>query len=761
MKRTGFTLLELVISCAILVTVFAFAATALTRVHRLRIESESQTRLMTEGRALLDELADELAHVAGTNLWVANAVTSGGHPESQSLACVRYATHPASRANGDAYAALPFFFHSRDFSFDDAVTAERSRGAVEEDAILYSNAARRIVYDVRSDGSTSVTNAYAADEMGTHIPAAGKGETISVPFTTGSSVTTYGSRTSYSGTFTVVPSGHEGTNTVLVTASFNTSHSGERTVAMRRPAAVAWPEPSTLRATARAEAMVTAEPVADTGNVSTNAFLVPGFLEYTNAPVSTATFTDAETNATVRTDLGASIEGSMQEATNSPPAVGQLLYGPQEGTIVMDGYWTWGEAAPANTNGILSGVSLVLNGGRTNTYASAADVAAMATGAVTRADANFQFSEILDFLTLDFAPPTSDGTNDVNEASSTTEGEPSVTDPEPSATDPGPSATNPELSATDLEPSATNAPLFSTDARLYAILTNLVSVAAPIAVTNEFAPVDAAGAALPVYVSEVLAYEERATPLDFASAFSVRSAVAGADTNVPPLAAQGYRRQLNLGIERVVTGTNLSLRVVHDWTADTFYSLRFDVPAALVPTNGNARTYGGVVTNVFPKGTSYDSETQWHDIVLEEDFQGSDERTAGIWLRVEGDRDKSELVAREEIARLPYAKAGNKQWPDRDTLHPRAWQALHSVVVTPLCFSTNENERLDLIVWDPRDDPPGPPVCADIYVELLAPAHRLRADKMPEGEKRDKYIQDHVIRLTRRAPVGTARRTLP
>ena len=50
-RRNGFTLLELVISCAIVVTIFALATTALTRVHRLRADSESQTRLMTEGRA--------------------------------------------------------------------------------------------------------------------------------------------------------------------------------------------------------------------------------------------------------------------------------------------------------------------------------------------------------------------------------------------------------------------------------------------------------------------------------------------------------------------------------------------------------------------------------------------------------------------------------------------------------------------------------------------------------------------------------------
>ena len=761
MKRAGFTLLELVISCAILVTVFAFAASALTRVHRLRMDSESQTRLMTEGRALLDELADELAHVAGTNLVVEYATPAGGHPMSLTLESVRYAKHPASRKNGDAYDTLPFLGHARDFyGAGDEVGVGRFLGAVDYDSALDSTTgARRVAYDLKSDGSSSVTNAYAADEMGTHIPAAAKGDTISVPVTTGSSATTYGSRTSYDGSVLVVPSAHEGTNTVMATAAFNSSHSGERTVTMRRPGwngngqvsplldVVAWPPPSTLRATVRAESVIRAEPVAE--NVTSNAFLVPGILEYTNAPVSAATFADAETNATVRTELEASVEGFVQETTNALPVAGQLLYGPQDGTTVVESFWTWGETATVNTNGILSGVSLVLNGGRTNTYASAADVAASATGVVTHADANFQFAEILDLLTLDlsFSPGESGGTNDMYETSSVTNEVPSVTNSVPSVTN--------EF------PSVTNASPFTADARIYAMLTNLVSLAAPIAFTNEFAPADDSGAALPVYVSEVLSYEERATPVDFAAAFSVNSAAAGADTNGPPLTAQGYRRQLTVEIERVVTDTNVTLRIVHDWTADTSYGLRFDVPASLVPTNGSGRAYGGVVTNVFPKGTTYDSETQWHDVVLEEDFPGADERTSGIWLRVEGDRDKSKLETREEKVAIPYVKSDKNPWETSDPLTPAAWQSLRSIVVTPLCFSTNENERLSLVVWDPEDDPPGPPVCADIYVELLSSAHRLRADRMPEGEKRDKYIQDHVIRLTRRAPIGTARRDLP
>ena len=92
---------------------------------------------------------------------------------------------------------------------------------------------------------------------------------------------------------------------------------------------------------------------------------------------------------------------------------------------------------------------------------------------------------------------------------------------------------------------------------------------------------------------------------------------------------------------------------------------------------------------------------------------------------------------------------------------PAIWDSIQKAVITPLCFSTNENQRLNLMVWDPEDNPPGPPVCADIYLELLSPIHQRRAKRIKDDERREHYIQNHVIRISRRAPIGTARKELP
>ena len=756
-RRNGFTLLELVISCAIVVSIFALATTALTRVHRLRADSESQTRLMTEGRALLDDIANQLAHVADTNLWISK--TNADNQDGKlTLALIRYAVHPQSRQNGDAYSDTPYYSTRIDFasgaSRNPTSSVERiARSTIPGDQLLHSDV-DLVTYDTIKRGSSSVTNAYSADEMGTHIPAAAAGDTIRVPVTSGSSATTYGTSTSFDAFISSSPSPFEGTNTVSADVTFKNEHSGENTLTIRKPVAGRWPPPSTRIARITATAEISAE------NLTTNSFMTPGHLDYSNVPLSTVTFPIDETNATARTTLAASIAAYDSLPPPAPPAytntndvavvsvntydvpvsvtndvptsvtndvpvpvtndvpmsvtndtpyvsstnglvVGELLFGPYDSPYVASNYWSWGEAASVNTNGIISGISLVLNG-RTNTYASASDVAAAATSTVTYATANFQFSELYDLLTVDLDEGT----------------------------------------------------------EAFGALSNVISSLGPVAFTNEFAPKDATGGALPLFVSEILSYEERLSAQDFATAFAAQSAFAAAGTNATPLASQEYRRLMDLVITREVSTNEMTIRVGHNWNTQTRYRLLFDVEASLVPTNG--WHYGGAETNVYPNGTSYDSETRWVDVVLDEDFDGADERTAGIWLREEDERDLTELVVKTNSVKIPYSRPRDAEsGVSEKSLAPAIWSSIQNVVITPLCFSTNENHRLDLMVWDPADDPPGPPVCADIYLELLSPAHQRRANRIADDDRRDRYIQNHVIRISRRAPIGTARKVLP
>ena len=757
LRGGGFTLLELVISCAIVVTIFALAATTLTRVQRLRADSESQTRLMTEGRALLDDLADQLAHAAGTNIWISEN-NSGDNDGKLTLALIRYAVHSHSLKNGDAHDDTPYYAMRLDFASGNAgnqtSSVERvARSSISGDKLLHSNV-NFVTYGTISRGSSSVTNAYSAEEMGTHIHAAAKGDTIRVPVTYGSSATTYGTRTSYNAHVVVLPSPIEGTNTVYADVAFENVHSGELNLSFHKPVAGRWPQPSsrTLRIDSATE--INAE------NLATNSFLAPGYLDYTNVPLSVATFHLGDTNATALTALTASVtaydslpppastntndvpvsvtNGVPASVTNGVPVSvtndvpvsatngvpvavtdgnpypdtpyvsstnglvsGQLLFGPYDAPVPVSNYWTWGESTTVDTNGVISGISLVING-RTNTYASAADLAATSTSTVTHADANFQFSEIMDLLTVLF--------------------------------DNG------------------DSPLGS--------LSNLASVAAPVAFTNEFATNDDAGSPLPLFVSEVMSFEERLSPNDFAAGFSTHSATAAAGTNATPLALQAYRREMNLVMANEISTNDLSLHVGHEWHTYTSYRFIYDVDASLVPTN--TWHYGGTSTNVFPNGTSYDSETCWTDVVLEDDFEGADEPTTGIWLREEDRRDLTELIVKTNSFKIPYSEAKDaKSGVSEKEMAPAIWDAIHDIVITPLCFSTNEHRRLNLMVWKPDDDPPGPPVCADIYLELLSPEHRRRANKLPAGERRDSYIQNHVIRISKRAPIGTARKELP
>ena len=489
---------------------------------------------MTEGRALLDDIANQLAYVADTNIWISGQDASA---EGHSLYLIRYAVHPQSRKSGDAYADTPYHAMRLDLltrrGASSSFSVERiARSRTPEDPLRDAKGPDHVTFGtVRREGDPlSVTNAYAADEMGTRIATAEAGDTIRIPVTTSSSVTTYGARTSSSGHVAVVPSPFEGTNTVMADVVFENVHSGERIFSIRKPVAGRWPSPSTrtFRLSALAE--------VDADNISSNAFLTPGHLDYTNAPLTTVLFSDAETNATAQTLLTAILSDGQPAATNASPVLtndvpivrtavsGELLYGPINTPFTISNYWTWGEAPPIATNGILSGISLVI-GGRTNSYASAVDVAASATSTVTRADANFELAELLDLLTLDL----DEGSN------------------------------------------------------AFASLSNIVALTPPVAFTNEFTPRNASGEAIPLYVSETMSYEERATPIDFTAAFSVKSAAAGTGADATPLLGQTYRREMDLVVERDIAATGATIRVVHDWRTETRYDLLFNVSASVLP----------------------------------------------------------------------------------------------------------------------------------------------------------------------------------
>ena len=62
MKR-GFTLLELLISCALLLAILGILGTTVNRAHQIRQEATRRTTLLTQGRAVLDFIASDLQSI--------------------------------------------------------------------------------------------------------------------------------------------------------------------------------------------------------------------------------------------------------------------------------------------------------------------------------------------------------------------------------------------------------------------------------------------------------------------------------------------------------------------------------------------------------------------------------------------------------------------------------------------------------------------------------------------------------------------------
>ena len=74
----------------------------------------------------------------------------------------------------------------------------------------------------------------------------------------------------------------------------------------------------------------------------------------------------------------------------------------------------------------------------------------------------------------------------------------------------------------------------------------------------------------------------------------------------------------------------------------------------------------------------------------------------------------------------------------------------------PLAFKTDQNGESSLEVWEPGEEEP--PVCIDIYLELIDPAIGRRAATMPDADTRHSFVRRQVVRLTKRVPLQTHNR---
>lgn len=739
-RSAGFTLLELLLSCAILVSVFSIAATVLTRVQRIRNDADTQTRLMTEGRALLDRMAADIALCAGTNGLVRYSTAPVDEPEDSSsphlLEFIQYTPFPQKGEAGSAYTNVPYMR---------ACLAEQyyEVSSVTENELEYEDDGETLVYSTRQSGSAhTITNAFAGEEMGSHVMSAGKGDTISIPITSSSSRRLYGTSESANGWLEIIPSEQEGTNIINASVVFTNTFSRTTTYTVKRPVAGFWPEGAessadfsqeftceasgsdATNAPLRALSMfypdyrdiletrdiittneivhIVTNTVAEIdlpAEIVTNIVTVVETNTVTFADTPLAAFTNetvaVSTNTTAATALASALVLSRTEngetlllSQTNTVVEGRAAFSPSSSVRCATNYWSWGGEA-IKTNNIISGMSIIA-GGKTNTFATAEDVAQNVAKA-TVIDGYEYSSSLNDSFALSIS---------------------------------------------------TNAPTSLSDFDL---------VQPPVTFSNSFYKYDKTGKLIPL----ILWYSPSLRETDYADRvglnFSYSAHAVGASTNRTPIVAENVRRSLTYSTRSAVTDTNIVITVDQRCDVTAEFLLSTEVPSSIIETN--RYDYSSSRTNVYETGTAYDSETTWRDIVLDEDFPGADDRTVGVWLKEERGQTPTELIATTNIRqriKMPANVNVNEHANSHDAIAYR-------LIVTPLTFGTNETTRLDLRPWQ-EDDPP--PVCVDLYLEMLSKKDRERAENLT-GDKKNDFIRQRLVRISRRVPFATARRALP
>lgn len=663
-SRSGFTLLELVISCAILVSIFAIAASSLTRVHRVRSQSRERSRLFIQGEEILDFLADGFAHVAGTN------VLAKGGDGSLELEIVRFEDYPPSATRIDGLAAwtVPFRKVTLNLSRMGDGSFVATRDVMDKrigDVVFEVDSAETVRYEIVRDGTRTNINAVAKEDFGTHLLPAQKGDTILVPVTTTSTVDTYHETYGHGGSVEIIPSENEATNILFATVSFTNAVSSSVTRSIVRPVAVSWPAASSNEtrlasivhglsgSIASNTLQVSTNEWTNTSTnfqagVWTNATLESCLLFYTNMPLSEAYAEDPSTNGAYATHLAALVEMAARE----------------EGSV---------DFATVSSNDLVVGEVL---------YAVATN------GARERID-------MADFTRYLFAPeiPPALSTNLLSEIP--------TSDPAEDIFAPAPAASNPP----------------------------------PFYVYHRFATMAAGSVG--------------ALDLEF----DVSATAYSAYSEFPPITSHEYWRRLLVETRTETTSTNSSSTMSFDAVSISAFTLCVPVPAGNYPTN--TYQYGGAWTNIVKDGTTTDTDVKWTEYVLDEDFSGADLAQPGIWLE-EGREQASHLNATTNSAEALTASKFQVNGlldisNDKDS--QLFWAPVHSIKVTLLAFSNDDGSRLNLVQWKPGRTTD--PVCADIHLELLSPEDRKRANNISD---KSTYISHHVVRMDRRAPIGTRRR---
>ena len=694
MKR-GFTLLELLISCALLLAILGILATTINRAHQIRQEATRRTTLLTQGRAVLDFIANDLQSIIATNL---DIIGEQGYRDYPAFTNTLHFTKTITLADtdpGSATNALPaervrYFVATNDYPAPfQGYALYRQTGAWSNRAGTASAVVgqRAEMDETTSGGSYTVTNIVAGPGT-TRLPPAMAGETILVPVNSSSTSRVYDWDTSTAAWLDVVPADDAGlTNQINATVVFTASYAHLSTNIIERPPTntVVWPDAPVTTVSTGCQFLVqqTVAGIAFAAGEYTNTLTSTSFgardwirLTGTNVQqvVSTNELTAAvETNqvTTVWTnDLSlaswtgcwVTVQSDLPSVTTTPVRVAWATTNLP--ALFFNNYWTWVDS-PDTTNRL-------------------------------DALADRQMNETLHAWQL--------------------------------AVDP----------VVDL----TNFPW-----RLSFALTNTF-VFPPPGASNNVPPIPA----IPLELDAVEVIEGAGNSSDWATLSRTWQTATGT-MPVPPFQSQTRHQQTMTSITNHITGTNMISVILETTTLVITNRLTAWVPAGVIATNRYA--YETTTRDGDWIESDRDTDTTWVPVVLQNDFEGADVEIHSLWL------DASERAGHTfdykfgDIHDLVGERAGDddKEPPMTD---PRLLlDGVAACYFQPLAFKVESGEP-QLGPWSPGDTEP--PVCIDIYLELIDPAIGRRAATMPDADTRHSFVRRHVVRLTKRVPLQTHNR---
>lgn len=677
MKR-GFTLLELLISCTLLLIILGVLSTVITRTNALRIDGIRRTTLLTQGRAALDIIADDIQSVVGTNLAkITDAklmAVSFGSTNNVGLWLIR--TTSPQRGNPSGEESDP----PVEQLFYQVVATNRNTGP--RTCFLYrghrpyvadqeptSTVMGHIVTRTReSDGRTYFVTNVVAGNGETLLPGGQKGDTIDIPVNSVSSTRIYDWTTSSSGWLDVLPTDNPTTNRIVATTVFindfyiNSAYTNE-SASLTDPPVGFWP--TTPRAT-----VSTGYQAITFINTSTNLFHshtttnIPSIVTnspsgamgiFTNTlPINVTNEIDTISNATFTNAWHSYYREETQPAVPTNTFVGVQYAWTNHPVSTISNVWEF----PPDTNKVHGVLGQSFSYDWASWDTSAAPILALSNMAW----------RVSSFTSVN--------------------------------------------SFTNTSPPIANLPL-----SLHA--------------TNIFA-----------FAINAFAYESMITNHSVALAHG---------NTLAPIQTQVYFRASETVATNQVTKDKLVVTVwqhIHQVTTNVLESF---APATLT-TNNHYRVADETTTRDWVD-TIRDVDTTWVPYTLIEDYDGGSAEIYSLWLDTPGEqRTGTHFVYDKEAIHglVGLTHIEGQSSPDEVIDGVAAFHC------QPLCFVRDNKDapwRLDF--WSPGKAEP--PVCVDIYLEILDPQVARRAAGMNDDDQKA-HVARNVIRLSRRVPLRTYNR---